>query len=278
MRTDAGQLENALLNIAINVRDAMPAGGNLSFTCSNTQIDSEKAGADIRGHFVNAPGDSILTGDYAVISLSDTGTGMLDEVIAQAFEPFFTTKDIGKGSGLGLSMVYGFALQSCGEATIESEPGHGSTIRIYLPRSMPAGEHGVALKTDAAAEKTGSSRDETILLIEDTPDVLNLVRRMLETLGYRVETAISAVAARTILERDTPIDLVLSDVMLAGGESGVDFAMEMRRARPDLRVVLMSGYPEEIGRNDRLAELGTFLLIKPFRRAALARALRAALD
>jgi CheY-like chemotaxis protein len=108
--------------------------------------------------------------------------------------------------------------------------------------------------------------------------VLNLVRRMLETLGYRVETAISAVAARKILERDTPIDLVLSDVMLAGGESGIDFAMEMRRARPDLRMVLMSGYPEEIGRNDRLAELGTFLLTKPFRRDALARALRAALD
>ncbi len=260
---DESQVENALLNLALNARDAMPNGGALTIRCANAAVD-EAAAAGI---------SEMEVGDYVSLSVSDVGTGMSDAMRAQAFEPFFTTKEVGRGSGLGLSMVYGFAKQSGGHAIIASELGEGTTVTLYLPRGGT-----VAPCKDPDREPgIKAAQGETILLVEDDLDVRELVARMLDGLGYRILDARDAAAARQVLASGKLPDLMLSDVVLPGGTSGPAFALEARRRHPGLRVVFMSGYsPEAVGREGVLGS-DAVLLTKPFKRSQLAKALRDAL-
>ena len=202
---DPGQVENALLNLALNARDAMPGGGKLTIECANAVLDEAYL----------AENDDANPGDFVVLAVSDTGTGMSAAVRARVFEPFFTTKETGEGSGLGLSMVYGFAKQSGGHVDIYSEEGQGTTVKLYLPRA--AGTPVVARARAEAGLPRG--RGETVLVIEDDPDVRELAVAMLDGLGYRTLDAPLAASARESLEREK-VDLVLSDVVLPGGVSG----------------------------------------------------------
>ncbi len=259
---DPGQVENAVLNLAINARDAMSEEGELTIRCANTHLGEN--------HF--GPDSGAEAGDYVVLSVSDTGMGMTAQVRERAFEPFFSTKEVGQGSGLGLSMVYGFAKQSGGHVIIESAEGQGTTVRLYLPRSNPV----IVPKGKEAAGQTPNGRGEVVLVIEDCKDVGAVVRAMLKRLNYRVIEVSEVASAKRKLEAEH-VDLILSDVVLPGGMSGSDFARELRAQQPDLKVVLMSGYPTEKAEDGD--EIGTenLLLHKPFDRRQLAEALRQAL-
>ncbi len=254
---DRGQVENALLNLAINARDAMPNGGKLAVGCANVNIDT----TDI------AASPEAAAGDYIVLTVTDTGHGISEEVLEHVFEPFFTTKDVGKGSGLGLSMVHGFAKQSGGHVEIRSTVGVGTTVALYLPRS------GSAVRKRGSESETSapSGSNETVLVVEDDPEVRKMTVRMLTDLGYRVLGTGDAAGARKILDRETRIDLLLSDVVLPGGQSGPDFAIEAANRISDLKVVLMSGYPSTLDGSALSTE--QVLLKKPFRKRQLAEAI-----
>jgi PAS domain S-box-containing protein len=261
---DAGQVENALLNLAINARDAMPGGGRLTIECMNTRLDA----ASLEGV------SDVSPGDFVVLAVSDNGAGMPPSVLEHVFEPFFTTKEVGQGTGLGLSMVYGFARQSGGHVTVYSEEGTGTTVKLYLPRSrseaVPSGPE------DLAALPGGHG--ETVLLLEDDDDVRFLVVRILEGLGYRVIEAARAEAAGAVLAEAEQVDLLLSDVVLPGKYNGPDFARRARDTHPGLRIVFMSGYPAEAVRRNGFVDLGGApLLKKPLDRRQLAEALHAVL-
>ena len=260
---DPGQVENALLNLAINARDAMPEGGKLTIECSNARLDET--------HVAENPETDV--GDYVVLAVSDEGTGMTPRVLGHAFEPFFTTKDVGKGSGLGLSMVYGFAKQSGGHATIDSEEGQGTTVKLYLPRA----EQAFLPPAKVLDGQAPSGRGELVLVVEDDRDVRVLAVRMLEGLGYRVIAAAEAESARAVLGQEQ-VDLVLCDVVLQGGVSGPEFAEAAQRHDPDIKVIFMSGYAAEATESNSILGLGRVLLNKPFRRGELAKVLREALD
>lgn len=252
---DPHQFENALLNLAINARHAMPDGGTLAIEVSNVTL------ADA----ISIQHEEVAAGDYLEVSVSDTGTGMTPEVLEKAFEPFFTTKDVGEGSGLGLSMVYGFAKQSKGYANIFSEVGKGSTVKLYLPRSKEA----AVLKDpeeDRYEPELGSGR---ILVVEDDLEVRKVQIRILETQGYKVDEACNGAEAIDLLKRGDPFDLLFTDVVLPGGMSGVEIADEATRIQPGIKVLFTSGYAENIirGKNRSLAEMT--LVNKPFRRAEL---------
>jgi PAS domain S-box-containing protein len=257
---DPGQVENALLNLALNARDAMPGGGKLTIGCENAHLDEVYL----------ARNPEALAGDYVVLAVSDTGTGMSVEVQSHAFEPFFTTKDVGQGSGLGLSMVHGFAKQSGGHVTMYSQEGQGTTVKLYLPRA----EEAVRREEASHDQDAPLGRGEVVLVIEDDPDVRDLAVQTLEGLGYRVSGAPDAARARKLLAEGTQVDLVLSDVVLPGGTSGPEFAEETRTIYPDLKIIFMSGYPA--GAAKRYSFLGSdkVLLNKPFKRYQLAKALR----
>ncbi len=260
---DPGQVENALVNLALNACDAMPSGGQLTVSCENAVLNGE----DVDGNW------DMVEGNYVAISVADSGAGMTDEIKLRAYEPFFTTKPAGQGSGLGLSMVYGFVRQSGGHITIDSSIGKGSKVTLYLPK---AATQPASLVLQEGQDQ-GQGRGERVLVIEDDPDVKRMVARMLEHLGYAVLEAEDVAAARQIFQSEAPIDLVLSDVMLPGGESGPDFAAEVRAANPDLPVIFMSGYPaDETG---ALASLSSsdVLLRKPFQRQQLSQTIQAAL-
>lgn len=261
---DPGQVEDALLNLAINARDAMPDGGKLTICCSNEVIDD----GDLHGYSETVPGE------YAVLSVSDTGCGMNKETKARVFEPFFTTKDFGKGSGLGLSMVFGFAKQSGGHVSVESEPGEGATVKIYLPRAK-SNEQEFNQETDVHMPRGAG---ETILLIEDDPAVRKLVHRSLTELGYSPLEAEDAAAARSLLDDGHVFDLVLSDVVLPGGVSGPEFAVEVRSRNPDAKIIFMSGYALETSVRTGFKVTNSLLLNKPFQRDILAKALNEALN
>jgi CheY-like chemotaxis protein len=263
IEADLAQMENALLNLAINAGQAMPEGGKLTIELSSQTLDSRTA----------AKTNDAMPGDYVAISVTDTGIGMAPEVLARAFEPFFTTKDVGQGSGLGLSMVYGFARQSGGFAAIESELGHGTTVRLYLPR-VEAEASDTEIEQPPAAPR---AQGETILVIEDDPEVRDLVVAMLESLGYEVLSASEGADAIDILRATPRIDLVLSDVMLPGGLLGPEVAQRVKQARPDLPVLFMSGYADAEARSSGLLAEGATVLNKPFRRHDLAHHLRVAL-
>ena len=262
---DPVQLENALLNLAVNARDAMPEGGKLTIETANVRLDDEYAAAQAE----------VIPGNYVVLAVSDTGAGMPPQVLKHVFEPFFTTKEVGKGTGLGLSMVYGFVKQSGGHVTIYSEPGKGTTVRIYLPRTrrveayIPPAEHAA---TDYRA------RDETILIVEDDPEVRSLAVMLLRELGYEVLDAGQGAAALAHLAENPRINLLLTDMVLPGEFSGATLAEEVRRRYPWIKVVYMSGYTEKAASRGGQLGSGEILLQKPFRRLELARTLRQALD
>jgi len=260
---DPGQVENALLNLALNARDAMPNGGKLTIECANARLDEA----------YKAENPEAVAGDYVVLTVHDTGTGMSDEVRARAFEPFFTTKEVGQGSGLGLSMVYGFAKQSGGHVAICSEEEQGTTVRLYLPR----GERATVYENASQQRETPLGQGETVLVIEDDPGVREAAGRILEELDYQVTLVADAAAADEALSNGGAVDLLLSDVVLPGGTSGPEFAEQARKRCPDLRVVFMSGYPAQVAGRAGFLDGDTVLINKPFRRQELAKALRDAL-
>jgi PAS domain S-box-containing protein len=259
---DPGQVENALLNLAINARDAMPEGGKLTIECRNVTLDGTQA----------AMAAEVSVGLYVMLAVTDTGAGMSAEVQSHAFEPFFTTKDVGKGSGLGLSMVYGFAKQSGGHATIESAHGAGTTIKLYLPiaDAVPA--------TQKAAAHMESLRGsgERVLGIEDDAEVRDLAVQVLQTLGYQVNAVPTALPGLDLLKRE-PYDVVLSDIILPGGMSGRKFAEAARLNHPGVKIVFMSGYPPDTAWPDGFESSDWVLLNKPFQRSQLANAIRDAI-
>ena len=261
---DAGQVEAALLNLSINARDAMPDGGKLTIECNNITLDEDSS--------INV--SDVPAGDYVVLSVTDQGIGMCEEVQKHAFEPFFTTKEVGKGSGLGLSMVYGFAQQSGGQATIYSEEGRGTTVKLYLPRAISEIGGNEQIQIEAVPRGQG----ESVLVVEDDPDVLKLAEMMLGNLGYKVVCADTVKSARKYINGQTKIDVVLSDVVLPGGESGPELAEELRNNHPDMKIILMSGYPTEAAKQNGFLGSDNVLLNKPFRLAQLARAVKNALE
>jgi len=250
---DPAQFEAALLNLAINARDAMPAGGRLTIETCRFERSSVDADAEW------------MPGSYVAVTVSDTGTGMSQEVIDHAFEPFFTTKETGKGSGLGLSQVYGFVKQSGGHAALTSAPGQGATVTLYLPRARthPAREQKVEGKRRSARKPNG----EVVLVVEDDDDVRRGVADMVGTLGYAVVTARSGSEAIEILGGSQRVDLVLSDVVMPG-MSGVELALEAPRLRKGVKILLTSGYPQEV-LNAKGANVHT-ILPKPYREKELA--------
>lgn len=250
---DTNQLESALLNLVINGRDAMPDGGTLTITTANL------------GEGATAP--DLATGDYIRISVTDTGSGMTPDVIERAFEPFFTTKPNGQGTGLGLSMIYGFARQSRGKAMIESAAGGGTTVSLYLPRFTGDEE---AMSPSSVPTETPAGHGEIILVIEDEAVVRALIVELLNELGYRVIEADDAGPGLAILRSDAAIDLLLTDIGLPG-MSGQDLADEARVSRPDLPVLYMTGYAEAAARPEGFLRRGMALITKPFGGDALAR-------
>jgi signal transduction histidine kinase/CheY-like chemotaxis protein len=256
---DPGGLELAVLNLSVNARDAMPAGGTITIRAENL------------------PGlaDGDLRGDFVRLSVVDTGTGMAPDVVSRVFEPFFTTKDIGKGSGLGLAQVYGFATQSGGAVRIDTAVGRGSTIALLLPRSGEAPPAELGRPADARAEQAPGAMAGHVLLVEDDDEVAALVAEMLAQLGLEATRAGSAAAALGALANGRAVDLVLSDVMMPGGMSGVDLAREVKRRRPGLPILLTTAHAEAAKRGAE-AE-GVALLPKPYRLEDLAEAARSAL-
>jgi PAS domain S-box-containing protein len=266
VRADPSEIENAILNLAINARDAMPGGGSLVIETDECTIGDSDAELPPK----------LAPGRYVRLSVSDTGIGMAPEVLARAFEPFFTTKQPGRGTGLGLSTIYGFAHELGGTATIYSEVGRGTSVSIYLPRV----EEGTAVaRPVAAGSDVPVGAGQIVLLVEDNPDVREVARRHLEALGYRVVEADSGPAAVARLEAGRErFDLVFSDVVMPGGMSGYDVARWVGEHRPGLRVLLTSGYPDEVARSQGVSLPVARLLRKPYSRTELARALAAALE
>jgi PAS domain S-box-containing protein len=256
---DANQLENAVLNLAINSRDAMPNGGTLTIATTRTHFDQD---------FEDAKG-IIRQGDYVVISVSDTGSGMAPEVVAKVFEPFFTTKPIGQGTGLGLSMVYGFVEQSNGHLRLESDVGKGTTISLYFPRSSGVTKE----KAETNSEDLPLGSGETVLLVEDDASVRLLIADLLRDLGYTCIEANEGLRALAVLKSDVPLDLMISDVGLPG-MNGRELADAARVGRPDLKVLFVTGYaPNAINRSGFLAP-GMELITKPFNIDELATKIR----
>lgn len=261
-QTDAGQLENALLNLAINARDAMPDGGPLTIEASALHIDT------IDAHVNLAPGD------YVKISVTDGGCGIAADIRDRVFEPFFTTKSAGQGTGLGLAMVYGFAKQSGGHLSLYSEVGVGTTLNLYLPRAQA--------KTASAPRGDGFPvarvGHETILVVDDHDAVRKVSSTTLRELGYQVIEARDAGDAIDILHRRAPIDLVFSDIAMPGGLSGFDLAKHVVHNHPKVKIVLVSGFAENASRERGNVPAHIKLLSKPFRRQELADSIREALD
>jgi signal transduction histidine kinase/ActR/RegA family two-component response regulator len=262
---DPAQLESALLNLSINARDAMPRGGHLTIDARNIALDVSA----VQGL------EELTPGDYVRVSVTDNGTGIAPEILSQVFEPFFTTKAVGKGSGLGLSMVYGFAKQSRGHVKIYSELGHGTTVRLLLPRSRRVA---AAEPAQPTAQTSPRGQQELILVVEDDSSVRALAVELLQRLGYRTLAAGDAAAALWLLADSQGVSLLLADMVLPGGKNGAELAREVKHLRPDLPVLFMSGYTENaVIHNGRLDE-GVRLLEKPFTSNALAIAVRQALD
>jgi hypothetical protein len=260
---DPNQLENALLNLAINARDAMPEGGRLTIGTARAEI-----GAGFAARHDMQPGA------YVILSVTDTGTGMSADVAARAFDPFFTTKPIGAGTGLGLSMIYGFAKQSGGQVRIDSQEGHGATIRLYLPSNPDwAAEEEVAPPPPALTGAAGS--DETVLVVDDEPVIRMLVAEVLRELGYTALEAAEGIAALQLLRAPGRIDLMVTDIGLPGGMNGRQLADAARVARPGLKVLFITGFAETTVMGKGGLEPGMRVMTKPFALDALAARIRA---
>lgn len=266
VRIDTGQLETALLNLAVNARHAMPDGGELTIETGNVMFDS---------HYVETHPE-VSPGEYVMLAVSDTGTGMSHSVLERAFEPFFTTKDVGQGSGLGLSMVFGFVKQSGGHTSIYSEPGSGTTVKLYFPASE---ETAVSEPASARSDEAVSGFGETVLIVEDDEALRNLADRTISSLGYKTLAAPDGRSALDIMEDSArPVDVLFTDIILPGGMNGVKLAEVASAQRPGLRVLYTSGYTENAIIHSGTVDEGIELLNKPYRREELARLLRRVLD
>ncbi len=261
---DPGQLVTAILNLAVNARDAMPGGGKLTIETGNVVLDEAYAGAH----------SEVKAGPYVMIAVSDTGGGIPPEMREKVFDPFFTTKGVGKGTGLGLAMVYGFVKQSGGHIKLYSEEGHGTTFKIYLPRAQDQSDV-IAGELPAEDIRGGA---ETILVVEDDPAVLNSVTVQLQSLGYKTITASNAAEALAIIDRGEEFDLLFTDVVMSGTMNGSRLAQEAVKRRGPLKVLFTSGYTENAIVHHGRLDPGVLLLAKPYRKADLARMVRQALN
>ncbi|WP_145652979.1 hybrid sensor histidine kinase/response regulator [Pseudoduganella lurida] len=249
---DEARFEATVLNLVVNARDAMPNGGSLRLETRNVRLAEREVG-------------TLPAGDYVRVTVRDTGTGMPPDVVARAFEPFFTTKPVGKGTGLGLSQVYGFITQSGGDVRIDTVPGQGTAISVYLPA------------TDAApSEEVSTARPERVLIVEDDQLVMAVASDLFETMGYQVLTAPDAVAALQMLERHADVDVVFTDLMMPNGMTGVDLARTVRQRWPAVKIIIASGYPQGVLQGEPVDPHEFPLVGKPYRIADLARHLRAA--
>jgi len=262
---DPGQLENALLNLCINARDAMPDGGKLTIETANRWLDPRIA-----------RDRDLPPGQYVSLCVSDTGTGMPPDVIAKAFDPFFTTKPIGMGTGLGLSMIYGFSKQSGGQVRIHSEVGRGTTVCLYLPRHL--GEADGVEEVPELADAPRAEDGQTVLVVDDEPTVRMLVTEVLEDLGYTAIEAADGAAGLKVLQSDVRIDLLVTDVGLPGGMNGRQVADAARVARPELKVLFITGYAENAVLSHGHLDPGMHVLTKPFAMEALASRIKELID
>jgi nitrogen-specific signal transduction histidine kinase len=260
---DPGQLTNALINLGINARDAMPNGGQLTLETRNVVLDEAyaKENADV------------TPGPYVMIAVSDTGTGIPSEIRDKVFDPFFTTKASGKGTGLGLSMVFGFIKQSGGHIKIYSEVGHGTSVKMYLPRATTVA--GEAVETAPARARGGT---ETILVVEDDHMVRNNVVMQLASLGYKTVEAANGAEALQLSGTNGKIDLLFTDVVMPGGMNGRELADKIVNRNPAIRVLFTSGYTQNAIVHHGRLDAGVHLLSKPYRKVDLARMVRTALD
>lgn len=260
---DRAQVESALLNLSINARDAMPKGGTLTVETYNAHLDEQFAS-------LNA---DVTPGDYVVLAVTDTGVGMTPEVRERALEPFFTTKEVGKGSGLGLSMVYGFARQSKGHVRIQSEVDRGTTVRVYLPRDTTGAEHIPATASDELVRGI-----ETILVVEDDAQVRLLATSTLRERGYTVLEATNGAEAMALIDSGEHVDLVLTDMVMPGAPTGKEVAEHALKVRPTVKVLFTSGYADASVIRNGLVNAGARFLSKPYRGCQLAAAVRSLLD
>jgi len=261
--TDTNQLEIAILNLIINARDALPQGGVITIQTWNEDLDPDCA-KDI---------PDAKPGQYVVISVTDTGSGIPPELLSRVFEPFFTTKEVGKGSGLGLSMVYGFIRQSNGFIRMESQKNVGTTVFLYLPFTAET----VAEEKTASKPDTVLSTKARILAVEDDPEVLEILREILNHMGYEVLTATNANEALEVLKTNSGIDLLFSDVIMPGGKSGIDLANECKLSYPDIPIILTSGYVSQSGDFSNALDSDIPILYKPYSQTNLASAVQNAL-
>ena len=261
---DPSQLTNAILNLALNARDAMPDGGKLTIETSNVILDDSYAGIH----------SEVTAGPYVLIAVTDSGHGIPAGILDNVFEPFFTTKDVGKGSGLGLSMVYGFVKQSNGHIKIYSEAGLGTTVRIYLPQAIGLAQ---PITDELASTSILEGGDETILVVEDDDLVRTFVVGQIQSLGYVALSAVNADAALVIINSAQTIDLLLTDMIMPGSMNGRQLSDAARRRRPSLRVLFTSGHTENTVIHYGRLDAGVLLLAKPYRKSDLARMIRAAL-
>ena len=266
VHADPNQLEVAILNLAVNARDAMPDGGKLTIETANTDLDDAYAASQV----------DVIAGPYVAISVVDSGVGMSREVIERAFEPFFTTKDVGAGTGLGLSQVYGFVKQSGGHVRIRSEPGKGTSVTLYLPRLHAAADVDVA--SAHALPPPASEASEMILVVEDDEEVRSHTLESLSDLGYRTVAAATGRAALDVLREHPEIELLFTDVVLPDGMNGKQLAEEAKRRRPDLKVLMTTGYARNAILRDGKVDPTVQLITKPFSYAALAAKIRSVLD
>jgi CheY-like chemotaxis protein len=249
---DSARFESALLNLVVNARDAMPDGGRLTIATSNVVADGQQPAG-------------LAPGEYVRVTVGDTGTGMPPDVVARAFEPFFTTKEVGKGTGLGLSQVYGFIKQSGGEVAIDSKPGEGTTISIYLPAAVNSVE-------EARADHT-----ERVLIVEDEPDLMDVAASLFTSMGYEVVTAASGQEAIDVMEQ-SDIDILFTDVVMPNGMNGIELASFTREHYPRTKIMLASGYPLPALKQRHGVDLNEFAFVnKPYRLSDLARTLRTAM-
>ncbi len=266
-QVDPNQLENALVNLAVNARDAMPEGGMLTIETANTYLDET---------YVDAMSEPMNAGQYVMIAVADSGAGMDSATLDQAFEPFFTTKEVGKGTGLGLSQVYGFVRQSGGHVKIYSEVGQGTTIKVYLPRDHS--EETVTEQINTQADPDRAIGAESILVVEDNEALRSYSVEVLIELGYSVLSASSAAAALEILDRGNQVDLLFTDVVMPGGMNGRELADEARRRRPGLKVLFTTGYTRNAIVHHGRLDKGVDMIGKPFTFQDLGARVRKILD
>jgi signal transduction histidine kinase len=264
---DPHQLENALLNLALNARDAVTSGGKVTIETANCYLDES---------YVAGLSEPVAPGQYVMIAVADNGVGMDEEILERAFEPFFTTKEIGKGTGLGLSQVYGFVRQSFGNVKIYSELGQGTTVKLYLPRFRGGEEH--QIHSEAVPVTEAVSGAESILVVEDDATLRSYTVEVLSDCGYRVFEAANGAAALEILRRENDIDLLFTDVVIPGGMNGRQVAEEAIKHRPNLKVLFTTGYTRNAIVHHGRLDAGVELISKPYAPAELAAKIRAVLD